>query len=183
MNQPRIDLNADMGESFGPWLMGNDAALLDVISSANIACGLHAGDWDVMAHTMRTAVQNGVGIGAHPGFPDLQGFGRREMQMANSRMEREKREAAKKKESKEEREGGDGSGEVEVDDGSELLGLSLLVGESLEDSLVEVSVGVSVTVAVVVWLGSRATTKVTVRPCRTLPASAASIPTNGTWPI
>ena len=76
-----IDLNADMGESFGPWPMGDDAALLGVISSANIACGLHAGDWDVMDRTMRQAVQGGVGIGAHPGFPDLQGFGRREMQM------------------------------------------------------------------------------------------------------
>lgn len=79
-----VDLNADLGESFGPWPMGNDAAVLGVISSANVACGVHAGDWDVMAHTMRTAVQNGVGIGAHPGFPDLQGFGRREMQMANA---------------------------------------------------------------------------------------------------
>lgn len=81
MSQPRIDLNADMGESFGPWPMGNDAALLEVISSANIACGLHAGDWDVMDRTMRLAVEQGVGIGAHPGLPDLQGFGRREMQI------------------------------------------------------------------------------------------------------
>ncbi len=72
-----VDLNADMGESFGPWVMGNDAALLDVITSANIACGLHAGDWDVMAATMKLAHQKGVGIGAHPGFADLQGFGRR----------------------------------------------------------------------------------------------------------
>lgn len=77
-----IDLNADMGESFGPWPMGDDAALLGVISSANIACGLHAGDWDVMDATMRLAVQNGVGIGAHPGLPDLQGFGRREMSIS-----------------------------------------------------------------------------------------------------
>ncbi|MBB1491289.1 MULTISPECIES: LamB/YcsF family protein [unclassified Paracoccus (in: a-proteobacteria)] len=76
-----VDLNADMGESFGPWTMGDDAALLEVISSANVACGVHAGDWDVMARTMELAVRNGVGIGAHPGFPDLQGFGRREMQM------------------------------------------------------------------------------------------------------
>lgn len=74
-----VDLNADMGESFGPWPMGNDAALLDVISSANIACGFHGGDWDVMAQTMALAVRNTVGIGAHPGFPDLQGFGRRKM--------------------------------------------------------------------------------------------------------
>ncbi|MFC0340638.1 LamB/YcsF family protein [Paracoccus niistensis] len=76
-----VDLNADLGESFGPWPMGNDEALLEVISSANVACGVHAGDWDVMARTMAQAVRNGVGIGAHPGFPDLQGFGRREMQM------------------------------------------------------------------------------------------------------
>lgn len=72
-----IDLNADMGESFGPWKMGDDAALLDIVTSANIACGWHAGDADVMARTMRRAVDKGVGIGAHPGFADLQGFGRR----------------------------------------------------------------------------------------------------------
>ncbi|WP_375263579.1 LamB/YcsF family protein [Palleronia sp.] len=77
----QIDLNADMGESFGPWKMGDDAALLDVVTSANIACGFHAGDWDTMAATMKAAVANGVGIGAHPGFPDLQGFGRRQMKM------------------------------------------------------------------------------------------------------
>ncbi|SEP75405.1 LamB/YcsF family protein [Thalassovita taeanensis] len=74
-----VDLNADMGESFGPWKMGNDAALLEVITSANIACGFHAGDPDVMMATMMAAVQNGVGIGAHPGFHDLQGFGRYRM--------------------------------------------------------------------------------------------------------
>lgn len=80
-----VDLNADMSESFGPWVMGDDAALLDVVSSANIACGLHAGDWDTMAQTIGVAVEKGVGIGAHPGFPDLQGFGRRRMQIsANS---------------------------------------------------------------------------------------------------
>ncbi|MFT6228308.1 MAG: UPF0271 protein, partial [Paracoccaceae bacterium] len=75
----QVDLNADMGESFGPWVMGNDAALLDVVTSANIACGFHAGDPDVMARTMALAVDKGVGIGAHPGFADLQGFGRRRM--------------------------------------------------------------------------------------------------------
>ncbi|MBV1868085.1 MAG: LamB/YcsF family protein [Marinosulfonomonas sp.] len=74
-----VDLNADMGESFGDWTMGNDAALLDIVTSANIACGFHAGDPDVMAKTMGLAVQKGVGIGAHPGFADLQGFGRRRM--------------------------------------------------------------------------------------------------------
>lgn len=74
-----VDLNADMGESFGPWAKGDDAALLDVVTSANIACGFHAGDWDVMAQTMALAHKNNVRIGAHPGFPDLQGFGRQRM--------------------------------------------------------------------------------------------------------
>ncbi|MDP5217545.1 5-oxoprolinase subunit PxpA [Ruegeria sp. 2205SS24-7] len=74
-----VDLNADMGESFGPWKMGDDESLLDIITSANIACGFHAGDPDVMAKTMALAARNGVGIGAHPGFGDLQGFGRRRM--------------------------------------------------------------------------------------------------------
>lgn len=78
----RVDLNADMGESFGPWTIGDDAALLDIVTSANVACGFHAGDPDVMARTMRMAVEKGVGIGAHPGFPDLQGFGRRRMDLA-----------------------------------------------------------------------------------------------------
>lgn len=78
-----VDLNADMGESFGPWPMGSDAALLEVITSANVACGFHAGDWDVMSQTMSLAVKNGVGIGAHPGFPDLQGFGRRRMHLSH----------------------------------------------------------------------------------------------------
>ncbi|WP_425074056.1 LamB/YcsF family protein [Sagittula sp. S175] len=77
----KVDLNADMGESFGPWVMGQDAALLEVISSANVACGMHAGDPDVMATTMRLATDKGVGIGAHPGFADLQGFGRRRMHL------------------------------------------------------------------------------------------------------
>lgn len=74
-----VDLNADMGESFGAWNMGDDAALLNIVSSANIACGFHAGDPDVMAQTMARARDNGVAIGAHPGFQDLQGFGRRRM--------------------------------------------------------------------------------------------------------
>ena len=65
---PQIDLNCDMGESFGAWTLGSDAALLKIVTSANIACGFHAGDPDVMAKTMRLAVDNGVGIGAHPGF-------------------------------------------------------------------------------------------------------------------
>ena len=78
-----VDLNADMGESFGPWPMGCDAELLEVITSANVACGFHAGDWDVMAQTMELAVHYDVGIGAHPGFPDLQGFGRRRMHLGH----------------------------------------------------------------------------------------------------
>lgn len=76
-----VDLNADMGESFGPWTMGDDNSLLGIITSANIACGFHAGDPDVMARTMARAAEHGVGIGAHPGFPDLQGFGRRNMKL------------------------------------------------------------------------------------------------------
>jgi UPF0271 protein len=80
----RVDLNADMGEGFGDWTMGDDAALLKVVTSANVACGAHAGDWDVMARTMRLAAELGVGIGAHPGFADLQGFGRRRMDMPPS---------------------------------------------------------------------------------------------------
>ena len=75
----KVDLNADMGEGFGPWKMGDDAGLLNVVTSANIACGAHAGDPDVMAATMRMARDNDVGIGSHPGFADLQGFGRRRM--------------------------------------------------------------------------------------------------------
>ncbi len=80
----RIDLNADMGESFGPWPMGADAALLEVVTSANIACGFHAGDPDVMATAMTRAVRAGVGLGAHPGLPDLQGFGRRRMAVSHT---------------------------------------------------------------------------------------------------
>ena len=79
-----VDLNAVMGESFGPWVMGNDAGLLDVITSANIACGFHAGDPDVMASTMSLARDKGVGIGAHPGFQDLQGFGRRRIKLPDA---------------------------------------------------------------------------------------------------
>ena len=81
---PKVDLNSDMGEGFGLWPMGDDAALLRIVTSANVACGFHAGDPDVMARTMRLAVENGVGIGAHPGFPDLQGFGRRQMEVPHA---------------------------------------------------------------------------------------------------
>lgn len=78
----RVDLNADMGEGFGPWRMGDDAALLGVVTSANIACGMHAGDANVMAGVMRAAAVQDVGIGAHPGFADLQGFGRRRLKLS-----------------------------------------------------------------------------------------------------
>jgi len=77
----RIDLNCDLGESFGAWRMGEDAALLDLVSSANIACGFHAGDFMVMQQTVGMAVERGVAIGAHVSLPDLQGFGRREMRV------------------------------------------------------------------------------------------------------
>ena len=76
-----VDLNSDMGEGFGPWKMTDDAGLLRIVTSANIACGFHAGDADTMADVMAQSVQADVGIGAHPGFPDLQGFGRRQMQV------------------------------------------------------------------------------------------------------
>lgn len=72
-----IDLNADMGEGFGRWKMGDDAGLMQTITSANIACGFHAGDPGIMSETVALARQQGVGVGAHPGFNDLAGFGRR----------------------------------------------------------------------------------------------------------
>jgi UPF0271 protein len=81
MNQHSIDLNADMGESFGAWHMGDDAALMPWITSANVACGFHAGDWSTIEATVALAVKHGVAIGAHPSLPDLQGFGRRSMQV------------------------------------------------------------------------------------------------------
>jgi 5-oxoprolinase (ATP-hydrolysing) subunit A len=77
-----VDLNCDMGESFGAWEMGNDTALMDYVSSVNIACGFHAGDATTIRRTVETALKKGVGVGAHPSFPDLQGFGRREMKMS-----------------------------------------------------------------------------------------------------
>jgi len=79
-----IDLNCDMGESFGAWQMGSDAALMEYVSSVNIACGFHAGDASVIRSTVETAIAKGVKIGAHPSFPDLQGFGRREMKISSS---------------------------------------------------------------------------------------------------
>lgn len=83
----RIDLNSDLGESFGPWPMGQDAALMESISSANVACGFHAGDPGAMRVTVALAREKGVAIGAHPGFPDLVGFGRREMKASPAEVE------------------------------------------------------------------------------------------------
>jgi len=74
-----IDLNCDMGESFGAYRLGQDEAVMQYVSSANIACGWHAGDPLVMDRTVKMAVEHGVGVGAHPGYPDLMGFGRRHM--------------------------------------------------------------------------------------------------------
>ena len=74
-----VDLNCDLGESFGRYALGDDVRMMSLISSANIACGIHAGDPSVMARTVSLAKQHGVSIGAHPGYPDLQGFGRRSM--------------------------------------------------------------------------------------------------------
>jgi UPF0271 protein len=78
----RVDLNADVGESFGAWSLGQDPALMKSITSANVACGFHAGDPGVMRATVALASEHGVAVGAHPGFPDLAGFGRRELQVA-----------------------------------------------------------------------------------------------------
>lgn len=83
----KINLNADLGEAYGAWRMGDDAALLGVVRAANIACGFHAGDPLVMRNTVRTALAAGVELGAHPAYPDLQGFGRRPMQMAPAELE------------------------------------------------------------------------------------------------
>jgi 5-oxoprolinase (ATP-hydrolysing) subunit A len=77
----RIDLNADLGEGFGPWAMGDDAAMLGLVTSANLACGGHAGDPEVMFAALRAAAERGVVVGAHPGYADREGFGRRVIPM------------------------------------------------------------------------------------------------------
>ena len=79
---PEINLNADLGESFGAYTMGDDASLLEIVDSANVACGFHGGDPRVMVETVDLARDLGVSIGAHPSFPDRQGFGRRRMQLS-----------------------------------------------------------------------------------------------------
>ena len=78
-----VDLNCDMGESFGAWTMGNDAELMNYVSSVNIACGFHAGDASTIRNTVELAVEKRVAIGAHPSYPDLQGFGRRNMTLSS----------------------------------------------------------------------------------------------------
>lgn len=78
----QIDLNCDLGESFGHYVIGYDEQVLPLITSANVACGFHAGDFSVMHQTVERARKNGVAIGAHPGLPDLKGFGRREMKVS-----------------------------------------------------------------------------------------------------
>lgn len=79
---PPVDLNSDLGESFGAWRMGDDEAMLDLVSSANLACGFHAGDPLTMLTACRAAAERGVVIGAHPAYRDLVGFGRRDMTIA-----------------------------------------------------------------------------------------------------
>ncbi|MQB07925.1 hypothetical protein DXT91_28215 [Agrobacterium tumefaciens] len=83
-----IDLNADLGDGFGTYRCGDDTAMLDIITSANIACGFHAGDPEIMAATFDLAAQQSVAIGAHPGFPDLWGFGRRRIPFTTAEIER-----------------------------------------------------------------------------------------------
>ena len=78
---PHIDLNCDLGESFGAYTIGMDEKVIPFITSANVACGFHAGDPLVMQRTVALCKQSGAAVGAHPGFPDLQGFGRRQMKL------------------------------------------------------------------------------------------------------
>jgi 5-oxoprolinase (ATP-hydrolysing) subunit A len=82
-----IDLNADLGEGFGVWRMGDDDAMLKLVTSANIACGFHAGEPEIMAKSFRAAREAGVAIGAHVSFPDLAGFGRRALAMSPTEIE------------------------------------------------------------------------------------------------
>lgn len=83
-----VDLNADCGESFGPWTMGDDAAILAVVTSANVACGFHAGDPETILKTVEIAKANGVAVGAHPGYEDRAGFGRRPIPMTGAEITR-----------------------------------------------------------------------------------------------
>lgn len=83
---PTIDLNSDLGESFGQWHMGDDAAMLDIVTSANVACGFHAGDPAGILRTLKAAAAKGVTIGAHVAYPDLVGFGRRNMDVSSDEL-------------------------------------------------------------------------------------------------
>ncbi|MBY0296074.1 MAG: LamB/YcsF family protein [Methylobacterium sp.] len=85
---PTIDLNSDLGEGFGDYRAGDDAAMLAVVTSANVACGMHAGDPQIMARTFGLARERGVAVGAHPGYPDLWGFGRRVLPYTPAEVER-----------------------------------------------------------------------------------------------
>ena len=85
---PSVDLNSDLGEGFGTYVCGDDEAMLSIVTSANVACGFHAGDPEVMARTFATARKRGVAVGAHPGFPDLWGFGRRRLPFSAGEIER-----------------------------------------------------------------------------------------------
>jgi len=84
----QVDINCDMGESFGAYKLGNDEEMMRFITSANVACGWHAGDPMVMDRTIRTAIGHGVQVGCHPGYPDLMGFGRRAMDLSTDEVEK-----------------------------------------------------------------------------------------------
>lgn len=86
MAETAVDLNADLGEALGPWRMGDDDRLLPALSTAHVACGFHAGDPGIMRRTVEAAVAAGVAVGAHPSYPDLLGFGRREMHVEPARV-------------------------------------------------------------------------------------------------
>jgi 5-oxoprolinase (ATP-hydrolysing) subunit A len=86
-NAGHVNINSDLGESFGPWVMGNDPEVLKIVRSANVACGFHASDPTVMLDTVKLCAENGVSIGAHPGFADLQGFGRRVINLSPKELE------------------------------------------------------------------------------------------------
>jgi UPF0271 protein len=87
MSRQKLNLNADLGESFGAWRLGDDAGMLRVVQSASLACGFHAGDPQIMRKTVAAALAAGVSIGAHPSYPDLQGFGRRSMACSSDEIE------------------------------------------------------------------------------------------------
>ena len=82
-----MDLNSDLGEGFGAWRMGDDAAMLAIVSSANVACGFHAGDPLTILSTLREAARRGVAVGAHVSYPDRVGFGRRKMDVTPAELE------------------------------------------------------------------------------------------------